>query len=351
MNPTESVSSARSRLLGALFPEGVPVLWCPLITHYDRDGSPDAQRMSAHLAHLSPWVKGFLIPGSTGDGWELNLAEFRHVVETALDQATRLKFHLLIGALKTDAEAAQEAMLEALHWLKSCSGIADSQTLFAKRRVCGFTVCPARGSGLSQAEIAQGLAAILDEALPVALYQLPQVTQNEMSPELVAELAASYSNFILFKDSSGADRVALSGHRMENVSLLRGAESDYFRWLKGAGGPYDGFLLSSANCFGRELHHLTRDAAAGRDDDARRLSDRLTSAVNEVFDIVTGLSHGNPFANANKAMDHFFAYGPRANKVPPPRLHAGPCLPEEVIQGAGDALTRCGLMPEKGYLE
>jgi hypothetical protein len=28
--------------------------------------------MSAHLAHIVPWVKGYLIPGSTGDGWEMD---------------------------------------------------------------------------------------------------------------------------------------------------------------------------------------------------------------------------------------------------------------------------------------
>lgn len=351
MPPKANVAAARRQLLEALFPDGVPALWCPLITHYDHDGRIDVGRMTAHLAHLSPWVKGFLIPGSTGDGWELSEAEIREVVATALEQAPRLKFHLLVGVLKTDAEAAHRSMLDRLAWLKSRSGIDDNQTLFAKRRIGGFTVCPPRGSDLSQEEIAHGLMAILDEALPIALYQLPQATLNEMGPELVEELALACSNFVLFKDTSGTDRVALSGRKTENVFLVRGAEGDYARWLKSAGGLYDGFLLSTANCFGRELHHLLRDAAAGRIEDARALSERLTGAVNEVFGVVSGLPHGNPFANANKAIDHFFAYGVRALKVAPPRLHAGPTLPSDVIVATGEALTRHGLIPDKGYLE
>jgi hypothetical protein len=187
--------------------------------------------------------------------------------------------------------------------------------------------------------------------MPTAIYQLPQVTQNEMTPELVADLARRYPNFILFKDTSGADHVALSGQKLENVFLVRGAEGDYVRWLKAARGPYDGFLLSTANCFAREFHQIVEDLAGRRVKAAREMSERLTACINEVFGIVTGLPHGNPFANANKAMDHFFAYGFRAEAAPPPRLHAGVCLPPEVIRATGESLTRHGLMPEKGYLE
>ena len=351
MSKAASIAEERKQLLARLFPDGVPALWCPLITHYDAAGRIDEKRMTAHLTHLSPWVKGFLIPGSTGDGWEMSADEIRQVIEIALEQTTQLKLHLLIGVLKTDAAEARQSILDTLAWLKSHSSIDDTETCLIKRRVCGFTVCPPRGSDLPQERIAQGLSSILEAGLPTAIYQLPQVTQNEMSPELVAELADTSSNFILFKDTSGADRVALSGQKFANVFLVRGAEGDYVRWLKTAGGPYDGFLLSTANCFGQELHHLMRDVAAKRIDDARSLSERLTQAINEVFGVVTGLTQGNPFANANKAMDHYFAYGPRAKDVPPPRLHAGGRLPEDVIRATGDALARHGLMPQHGYLE
>ena len=133
--------------------------------------------------------------------------------------------------------------------------------------------------------------------------------------------------------------------------LVRGAEGDYVRWLKAAKGPYDGFLLSTANCFAREFHQIVEDLAARRVKAAHAISERLTGCINEVFGIVTGLPHGNPFANANKAMDHFFAHGPRAQAARPPRLHAGTFLPADVIRATGEALSRHGLMPNKGYLE
>ncbi|PYI85541.1 MAG: dihydrodipicolinate synthase family protein, partial [Verrucomicrobia bacterium] len=197
----------------------------------------------------------------------------------------------------------------------------------------------------------QDLTSVLETGLPVSLYQLPQITQNEMAPELVASLAARFGNFFLFKDTSGADHVALSGKDFGGVFLVRGAEGDYVRWLTSAGGPYHGFLLSTANCLAHELHQMIEELAANRIDAARQRSARITSLVNDVFRIVTGLPHGNAFANANKAMDHFFAFGPKACDVAPPRLHAGSRLPLEVTRATGEALSRHGLMPAKGYLE
>jgi dihydrodipicolinate synthase/N-acetylneuraminate lyase len=295
-------------------------------------------------------VKGFLIPGSTGDGWELSDAETRRLLEVVIEQITNLKLHLLVGALKTEAEAALRAIWDTIDWMEARADDNWENSL-AQAGVRGFTICPPRGKELSQQQMSSALRSILETQVPVAIYQLPQVTQNEMSPELVADLARQFPNFILFKDTSGADRVALSGQRLENVFLVRGAEGDYVRWLKIVKGPYDGFLLSSANCFARELHHIVEDLKVRRAKAAQERSERLTSCINEVFGVVTGLPHGNPFANANKAVDHFFAFGPKATDLPPPRLHAGVSLPADVIHAAGDTLSRHGLMPEKGYLE
>lgn len=76
-------------------------------------------------------------------------------------------------------------------------------------------------------------------------------------------LAGRHPNFILSQDTSGADRVALSGLELEGVFLVRGAEGGYDRWTKPAG-PYDGCLLSTANTFAAELHEVQALLAAGR---------------------------------------------------------------------------------------
>ncbi len=132
---------------------------------------------------------------------------------------------------------------------------------------------------------------------------------------------------------------------------MRGAEGDYARWPRGAGGPYDGFLLSTANGFARELHSVLADSNLGRIRQARAEADRLSRTVAEVFRIVTGLPQGNAFANANKAVDHFVAHGERAGKATPPRLHGGSVLTPAVLDATRDVLLHHGFLPRRGYLE
>src|SRR5438045_9753385 len=109
----------RRKLLARLWPEGIPTLWCPLITHYDRDGAIDPSRVAAHLRYLSPYVKGFLIPGSTGDGWELRPRETERVLQIALNQASQLGFSLLIGVLKPDVQSMLSTIEETLQLIMS----------------------------------------------------------------------------------------------------------------------------------------------------------------------------------------------------------------------------------------
>jgi dihydrodipicolinate synthase/N-acetylneuraminate lyase len=349
MAPT--IASQRQKILARHFPGGVPPLWCPTLTHYSSDGSLDHARMTAHFAHLSRWVKGFLIPGSTGDGWEMNDNEAQQLLEFALGQVQQLGVHLLIGILKINAAAAHQGIVGTLERLKARPPIIDPVAALQRAGVCGFTVCAPKGGHWSQEEIQSALSSILELGLPTAVYQLPQITQNEISAGVIGRLAEQFANFILFKDSSGADRVALAVPAGQGVFLVRGAEGDYARWLKVNGGPYDGLLLSTANCFARELQEMIDYLGQDQVEKAEAISRQLTAMVSEAFRLVMGIGDGNPFANANKAMDHFFGFGPRADRVPPPRLHAGSRLPEAVIRATGEALDRHGLMPKKGYLE
>ena len=188
-------------------------------------------------------------------------------------------------------------------------------------------------------------------SLPTALYQLPQVTENEAAPETFARLTEKYSNLIFFKDSSGNDRIASSSVDKSNVFLVRGAEGDYARWLKEAGGPYDGFLLSTANCFPRELRSVIENLEKGNFRAAAETSGRLSTLIGKVFAIVQPLTCGNAFTNANKAIDHFLADGPTAAVRPGPLLHAGVRLSREILSATRSALDSQGFLPERGYRE
>jgi dihydrodipicolinate synthase/N-acetylneuraminate lyase len=342
----------RISLIKAMFPGGIPRLWCPLLTHYRDDKTIDFGRMEAHFAFVSPWVKGFLIPGSTGDGWELTEEETLQVTEFAVAHTRNKDMHLLIGLLRPDVRGVKTTLAAMqgrnIFHFPDNKGIGPT---ISPQHICGITICPPRGKALSQAEIASGLSEILDMVLPTALYQLPQVTENEASPETFADLAEKYSNLIFFKDSSGNDRIASSSVDKGGVFLVRGAEGDYARWLKEAGGPYDGFLLSTANSFPRELRSVIENLEKGYFKAAEETSRRLSTVIGKVFAIVQTLPHGNAFTNANKAIDHFLAYGPAATSRPGPLLHAGVRLPQEMLLATGKALDDQGLLPERGYWE
>jgi len=348
---TGSVAAERAASLRRLFPEGVPTLWCPPLVHYDEEGQIDGKRIAAHLRHLSRHIEGFLVPGSTGDGWELSDSERKQVLEIALEQAQQLEAHLLIGALKPRVAEMQATIGGDLEWLKRRTKEPDTKLALGAARVRGFTVCPPRGKDLAQEEIQRGLTSILEMGLPTAIYQLPQITHNELSAAVALELAKRFENFLWFKDSSGADRVALSGKDLGGVFTMRGGEGDYERWLKAAGGPYEGFLLGSANVFARELFQIIQDVSAGRKQAARQQSQQVTAIVREVAPLVSDMPGAVAFAGANKALDHFFAYGPRAAGATPPRMHGGGQLPVELIRATGEILKRHGLLPARGYLE
>ena len=220
----------------------------------------------------------------------------------------------------------------------------------ADRRICGFTVTPPKGADLTQRTIRDNLEEIARTGAPIAIYQLPQVTGNEMSAETVEALVSTYPNVYLMKDTSGADNVVLGKRNLANLFLVRGAEGEYARWIKANGGHYDGFLLSTANSFAAPLGTMIDLLVNGRIDEANLLSQRVSRVVTVVFEEAGKLTFGNAFANANKAIDHHFAWGSDASKQAPPMTHSGQRLPAELIAIAGDQLSREGFEVGSGYL-
>ncbi len=280
----------------------------------------------------------------------MNDSEVRALIDFSLELAVDLNIRLLIGVLKDDALGARQGILELISKLKWKTGKADPIEAMKSGRVCGFTICPPRGRELTQDRMEAELDSVLELGLPMVLYQLPQVTENEMSPSLVARLAGRHANLMLLKDSSGEDRVALEADGRGSLFLLRGAEGRYAQWLRESGGPYHGLLLSTANCFSRELKTIVDLLEDGRVDEAAALSDRLTRVVEQVFALVADMPEGNAFSNANKAVDHYMALGADARLIRPPGLHAGTSIPKDVILRVGEVLESARLIPDTGYL-
>jgi dihydrodipicolinate synthase/N-acetylneuraminate lyase len=316
----------RLSLQRSLFPEGVPRLWCPTLTHFSNAHVPDAQRIREHLEALAPYAKGILIPGSTGEGWEMDDRDVRKLLSIVLPAAEAVGVKVLLGVLKTE--------------LGQMLGTLDElQDLCQHPAVVGVTVCPPRGAELSQFSILDAMRNVLKRGQATALYQLPQVTKNEMSPESVATLADEFANFILFKDTSGQDRVAMSGLDFGGITFLRGSEQGgYSKWTQKSGGPYDGFLLSTANTLAPELSQVLQLLDAGDVSSAKRLSDDLESLVTAMFELVHDVPVGNAFTNANKVLFHLRTHGAMAVGAPMPLLYSGQYLAPALIERALDTV-------------
>ncbi len=340
----------RNKLIFKLFPEGLPRLWCPTLTHFSSKGVADENRMRRHWHYLSPYVKGILIPGSTGEGWEMNDRDIMQLLEVVLAIAGETGIKILVGVLKTDVSSVLECIRSVLELLRQRTGISDDTKALVASSVVGFTVCPPKGSHLSQTDLANALSVVAGTGLPLAVYQLPQVTGNELAPEIISELSTKYSNFYLFKDTSGFDRVALSNADFHKVFLVRGAEGKYHQWLKETGGPYDGFLLSTANVFAAQYAGLITMLEAGQYELATGTSEKTGRVVEACFKLVAGFPHGNAFTNANKVLDHLMAYGPGGLHTDPPLLYSGVRLPVSFIKQAAELLRQEGLFPVEGYM-
>lgn len=338
----------RHALVRTLFPAGIPRLWCPVLSHFRADGSVDAERTARHLEAIAPYVRGIMVPGSTGEGWDMHEAQIRELLTVVLRVARELDVRVLIGVLRKELGQMLAVIEGTVSWLCQETNQASGMAALMAANAVGFTVCPPAGSGLPPDYLREALGAVLELGHPTALYQLPQVTQNEMAPHDVAALAQQYPNFYLLKDTSGQDRVALSGAPMRGVFLVRGAEGQYDRWLRAAGGPYDGYLLSSANCFARELAQIM-DLMTSDGEAAAELSRRLEHVIEHCFALVRDFPAANPFTNANKIIDQVMAFGHDAVSRTPPYLSNGQQLPTEFVQNAWDVLREQRLLPTHGY--
>lgn len=351
MSEASQVADARRAFMGRLFPDDIPPLWCNLLTHYGNDGAVDEKRTLAHLDHVANFVDGILTPGLVGDVWRLSEAERLRTLGLILDQATRLKLRILIAVLKPDTGSARACLVGTVEWLKARTGEPDTERCLHRRRVAAFTLCPPFGNRLPQPRVEEELDSLLVTGLPIALHNLPQATGNAAEPDTVARLAARHPNLVLFLENGDTHAAALAVPPDSGLFLVHGLDSDHHRSPRRAGGPYDGLLLGSANCFPKELRRLWRDLGRKRASEADRISNSLSSTLTAVRVIAGESPAGDPMTNALKAIDHYIAFGPHAAQVPPPRTHSGSRISAEVIRQTGDILKANGLLPEKGYLE
>jgi hypothetical protein len=96
---------------------------------------------------------------------------------------------------------------------------------------------------------------------------------------------------------------------------------------------------------------MIEDINVHKNDPALAASNLLSRVVSSAMADAGSIPFGNAFANANKAIDHFFAHGLNAARYPAPMTHSGKPLPEKYMESIGKLLDKEGLMPTRGYLD
>lgn len=334
----------RHELIAKLFPDGVGRLWCPLLTHYYvRDGrvAVDRRRMAAHMRTLAQHMNRFLLASSTGDGWDLDPPQFNDLLAFARHESYwPHDARFLVGSLgRTTTDVVRRG--QAIR-----SKLGENQA----PSFAGIGVAPPVAPGATQEEIREHYRrAARDVNLPVAVYQVPQVTGCRIEPGTLAAIIDEHPNVIAFKDSSGTDAVADADLELGGLLLLRGVEGGYARSLKCGGGAYDSLLLGSANVMPYSLRSVIEMAVMGEFDLADRHAKHIEELLDRLLDAVSYCRTGNISSSVNRAVDHLLAHGMYWKDVEPPVTFDGSRMPREVIHQVATIYNEDAGIPERGY--
>lgn len=318
-------------------------LWVPLLTHFRRHGSGlavDANRMASQIRAMQPDVRQFMLAGSTGDGWEMGLDHLLDIVRLTRRAEVFGETRILFGVLRPTTE-------EVVAWAQAVERALAADGPPAGTYM-GLTVCPPVQKDAAQETILAHYRAVLAATKsPIAVYQLPQVTGCSIAPATLRAIAEN-PRVTMFKDTSGTDTVAQAGP-LPGVLMVRGAEGGYVEALR-PDGPYDGWLLSTGNVFGRALRRMLQLREAGDRERALALSAVVATMVQALFQAAGSVEFGNAFSNANRAADHVRALGRAWRSAPPPLTASGKELPIGLLEAAADIIGALPGIPEDGYI-
>lgn len=169
----------------SLSPRGVIV---PLVTPFDAAGELDVATLRRLVGFvLDAGVHGLFPGGTTGEGPLLSVAERRQITETVIGETRgRVPVIVQVGSITTGetiamAQHAAEAGADGVAVLTPYYYRVDDTAMLAYyAAVCGAI-----------------------PEMPVYVYNIPGRTGNDLTPPLVAAIAAQSPNVVGIKESSG----------------------------------------------------------------------------------------------------------------------------------------------------
>lgn len=160
-------------------------IFCPSITITKKDGSIDRDLWARHLDHLiQAGIDGVLLFGSIGEFYAFSTETRKEAMEFAIRHvAGRIK--VFVGVGDTDPDR----VIELTAFAEQCG--ADAIVA-----ICPYYFGPSQDCARRYyTSLAQSTR------MPIILYNFPARTGMDLSPELVADLAAHHKNIVGIKDT------------------------------------------------------------------------------------------------------------------------------------------------------
>ena len=263
-SPDDSANGAEPYFSGVI---------CPSITVTADDGSIDYELWGRHLDHLiEAGGNGVLLFGSIGEFYAFPL----EVKERAVEFAVR---HVA-GRIKVFAGVGDTDLGKVVDFAR-CAEAAG---------VDGLVVVSPYYFGPSEQAAKRFFGAVASASdLPVILYNFPARTGSDLSPELVAELAAEHPTIVGIKDTvdtiSHTRRIIRAVHRVNpRFAVFSGFDEYYLvNRVSGGAGVICGLTNVEPETFGLMHRAYESGAYAVAIEAARRVSHLM--ALYDVSDL------------------------------------------------------------------
>lgn len=188
-------------------------VYCPSITPLQSDGSIDFPAWEAHLERLiSGGISGVLIFGSIGEFYALSMEQKKQAIEF-VGRVVKGRMQFLIGSGSTKIAEAKELNAYG-HEHGADAAVVVSPYYF----------------GPSDALATKYFTELAEASeLPIMLYNFPDRTGNDLSPELISTIAAAHPNIVGVKDTvdSAAHTRRVIRDAPDDFSVLSGFDEYY----------------------------------------------------------------------------------------------------------------------------
>jgi 4-hydroxy-tetrahydrodipicolinate synthase len=249
-----------------------------VLTPMDENLAPDHRAFVAHCHRLlAVGCHGLSVFGTTGEGTSLSTDERLAALEALVEDGVSGEA-LLPGTgscALSDTVRLSRAALEA-----GTAGVLVLPPFYYK---------DTGDDGLFRffAEVVERVG---DNRLRLYLYHIPQMTGIDLGLPLISRLIEAYPGVIVgTKDSSGdRERITTLCREFPGFSVLAGTETLLLDTLRSGG---DGCISATVNVTSRLARRVHDAHAAGREDEAEALQQRLTElrASIEMYPVIPAL--------------------------------------------------------------